>query len=173
MKANVRKIINQQIKDELYSAYLYQAMSAWADNQGMKGLSIWMDVQAKEEADHARGLYNYILEQGEKVELQAIDKPPADFASVKAILDATLKHEKFITGKINDIYALAEKEKDYATMSFIKWYIDEQVEEEASANELIDKLKLAGEKGMYLLDQELAQRTYTPTSIVAPENSTE
>ncbi len=160
MNSKVEKAISRQINAELYSSYMYLSMAAWLDGKGLTGFANWMKLQAKEEVEHAMKFYHYIYERGGEVEMEAIAKPPVSFKSPLSIAEETLKHEKKVTGLINDLYELALKEKDYASQSFLTWYIDEQVEEEASAMELIDKIKLAGDKGhgMYLLDKELSAR---------------
>ena len=168
MKPIVVKELNIQIQEELYSAYLYQAIAAYAKSKSLDGFANWFDIQVKEEIDHARGFYNYILDRGGKVELLAIAKPPKDFKGVEVLFVESLKHEKHVTARIHGLYALAEKENDISLKSFLKWYIDEQVEEEANASMYIDKVKMAGSQGLLLIDQELATRTYTQASILGP-----
>lgn len=162
MNKKIEKAINEQINAEMYSAYLYLAMAAYFDGQTLSGFANWMKVQAKEEMTHAMKFYHFVYERGGAVTLEAIDKPPANFKSALDIAEQVLKHEQKVTGMINGLYELAVKEKDYAFQSFLKWFIDEQVEEEASASELIDKVKLAGDNGhgLYLLDKELAGRKF-------------
>lgn len=164
LKANVLKALNEQVNKELFSAYLYQAMSAHSANIGLEGIANWMDIQAKEEMTHARKIYDYILEQGGKVELMAIDQPDTEFANAKIMFEKTLEHEKFITASINDIVYLAREERDYATEIFLQWFVTEQVEEEANANAILDKLNLIGDggNGLFMLDKELAARVFTP-----------
>ncbi len=159
-------IVNRQIGEEFYSAYVYLALAGRLESWGLKGAANWMKVQAREEEDHAMGFFRFLLERGEEPVLPAISQP--DVSKVKNVLDAFLaglSHEKHITGTIHAIYEAARENKDYALESFIKWYIDEQVEEEANANEIIDRLKLVGSDGpsLYLLDQELGARLYTPS----------
>lgn len=169
MTEKTQNAINMQIKEELYSSYLYLAMSAYAQAKNLSGVANWFYVQAKEEIDHAMGFYNYLLERGGEVELQEIAKPPKKFESVTSLFEEGLKHEQHITGTINALYVLATEEKDYAFQSFLKWYIEEQVEEEANATEIIEKIKLVGDSGpvLYMLDKELSGRQYTPTSPTA------
>ncbi len=163
LKQNVVDALNEQINKELFSAYLYQAMSAHAAHEGLAGIANWMDVQAKEEMFHARKIYDYVDEQGEKVKLLAIEQPESAFNSVKEMFEKTLEHEKFVTKSIHDLVALARKENDYATEIFLQWFVTEQVEEEATASDLLDKIKLVGDagNGIYMFDKELAGRTYT------------
>jgi ferritin len=164
----IQKAINEQIKEELYSAYLYLSMSAYCANQNFTGFANWFEVQAKEEMDHAMGFYKHLLKRNGKVELEEIAKPPLEFKSVSSLFEEALKHEKYITSKINKLRELSETEKDYAFESFIRWYIDEQVEEEENANAKIDAVKLIEDKGsaMYLLDKELMARTYIRSSVL-------
>jgi ferritin len=166
MKKNVLEVLNNQIKEELYSAYLYLSMSSFADNAGYKGFANWLYIQSKEEIDHAMGFYSFVQERNSRVSLEAIKQPPTDFEGPKDLVNKSLAHEKYVTGTINNIFSIARQENDYALESFIKWYIDEQVEEEATLHTLLDKMKMAGDQGtaLFLLDNELAQRTYTPVS---------
>jgi ferritin len=131
----------------------------------LKGFANWFTVQAKEELDHAMGFFNYLLSRGGKVELLEIPKPPSVFKNPKSLFNEALKHEQFITGKINLLYELSCEEKDYSFQSFLKWYIDEQVEEESNATEMIEKMRMVGENEATLLfiDSQLATRVYTPT----------
>ena len=156
--------LNKQINAEMYSAYLYQSMATWALDQGLKGLANWMDCQAKEEMVHAFKLYNFIAERGGRVLLAAIDGPPADWGSPVAVAEAVVGHEQKVTGLINALVDLAIEEKDHATRSFLNWFVDEQVEEEGSANELLTQLKLAADSpgGMPMVDRELGARVFTP-----------
>lgn len=159
--------LNVQINKEMYSAYLYMSMSAYSSNIGLNGFAKWFMVQYQEEMVHAMKLYNYLLDQGAQVELMAIEKPPQEFGTMPPALDmfyATLEHEKFITESINDLVDLAIEEKDHATQVFLQWYVTEQIEEEGNDNEIINKLKLAGEEGngLFMIDKELAARVFTP-----------
>lgn len=164
MKKKIQDAVNKQINAEIYSAYLYLGMAAYFDSLSMEGFSNWMNIQAQEEMTHAMKFYNFVYDSAGKVVLDAIEKPPSNYKSPLDVFEKTLQHEKDVTKLINNLYELAEKEKDYAFKSLLKWFIDEQVEEENSAVKIIDKLKLAGEKGpgVYLLDQELGQRTFIP-----------
>lgn len=161
--------INEQINAEMYSSYLYLSMAAHLDSISLTGFSNWMKIQAQEEMSHAMKFYHYIYERGGKVTMKNIEKPQTNFDSPLQIFEMALGHEKKITSLINDIYALAIEEKDYATQSFLKWFIDEQVEEESSASEIVDKIKLAGKEGpgLFMMDKELSGRTFTqPTENV-------
>ena len=158
--AKMSKAINEQINKELYSAYLYLAMSAQAEAMGLKGFASWFKVQAGEEAGHAMKFSGYVAEQGARVKLAAIEQPPVEFKSVAAMFQETLKHEKTVTASIHALVDLAIAEKDHATNSFLKWFVDEQVEEEANAQEIVDLLKLAGDAGnaLLFLDSKLGAR---------------
>jgi ferritin len=156
----VQDAINEQIKNELYSAYLYLAMAAYFDSINLPGFAHWMRVQFAEEQGHAKRLYHFCYERGGRVILQAIDQPPSEWASPLAVFEDTLKHEQKVTGLIDDLYALAVKENDYASQIFLQWYISEQVEEEANATQIIETLKMTGEKGhaLIMLDHQLGRR---------------
>lgn len=169
MKENVIQIVNEQIRVEMFSSYLYLSMAAYLENQNLKGFANWMRVQAKEEYDHALGFFNYLVTRGAKVELLEIAKPENVFSDINDVFSKTLAHENSITAKINNIYELAMQEKDFALLSFLKWYIDEQVEEESNVQELVDRIKILGANGeaLYLLDRELSTRQYIPATILA------
>lgn len=156
--------LNEQINKEMYSAYLYMSMSAHCTNVGLDGFANWFMVQYQEEMSHAMKLYDYINDQGEKVVLEAIEKPPTDFGTTLEMFEATLEHEQFITKSINDLVYLATEERDYATQIFLQWYVTEQIEEEGNDNEIIAKLKLVGDdgNGLFTIDRELAVRVFTP-----------
>jgi ferritin len=156
--------LNAQINAEMFSAYLYLAMSAWCSERSLAGFANWMRVQAQEEMSHATKIYDYVLERGGHVALDAIDKPAADWASPMAVIEETAQHEAKVTSLINDLMALANKEKDYASHIFLQWFVTEQVEEEASVGEVLERLKMIGKDsaGMFAMDLELAKRVYTP-----------
>jgi len=156
--------LNKQINAEAYSAYLYQSMAAWALDQGLKGLANWMDCQAKEEMVHTFKIYNHVAERGGRVLLTAIDGPPTDWDSPVAAAQNVVAHEQRVTGLINALVDLAIEEKDHATRSFLNWFVDEQVEEEDSANEVLGQLTLAAESpgGILMIDRELGTRVFTP-----------
>ncbi|WP_135612862.1 ferritin [Methanococcoides sp. AM1] len=160
--------LNTQINKEMYSAYLYMAMSAHSSNVGLNGFANWFMVQYQEEMLHTMKLYNYVSDQGAPVKLMQIDEPPQEFGTALDMLYATLEHEQFITKSINDLVDLAIEEKDHATHIFLQWYITEQIEEEGNDNEIIDKLKLAGEEGngLFIIDKELSARVFNPPAAV-------
>lgn len=171
MNPKIQDALNAQINAELWSAYLYLSMSMHFENEGRKGIANWFYIQFQEEQAHARIFMNYINQRGGRVVLKAIDAVPTEWTSPLDAFEATLAHEQKVTALINDIFALAEAEKDYATRDRIMWFVSEQVEEEDNARTLIDKFKLIGNDGMglYMLDNELASRTYTAPSILTEE----
>jgi ferritin len=156
----VRDAINKQINKELYSAYLYLAMSAEAELKGYKGTAKWFQVQFQEEMGHVMKFKSYLLEQGAEVELAAIAKPAVGFKSLLAMFEATLKHEQSITSSINGLMDVAVMEKDYASQILLQWFITEQVEEEANDNDIIVMLKMAGGStgALLMLDKQLGKR---------------
>jgi ferritin len=162
MNPAIEKAINGQINAEFYSAYLYLSMAAYFDSQNLSGFANWMKVQAQEEQTHAMKFYDFVFSRGGKVELFQIDKPESDFKSPLDVAEKTLAHEKKVTSLINGLYELALAEKDYPFQSLLKWYIDEQVEEEENATKLVDMIKLVGDKGpnIIMLDKELAGRKF-------------
>ncbi len=156
--------LNDQINAELYSAYLYMAMSAYAANAGASGAANWLRVQALEEFTHADRLYRHLLSRGAKVVLAPIDGPPAAWESIQHVFEETLKHEQKVTALINALVTLAQEEKDHATESFLQWFVNEQVEEEENAQDVLDKVRLAGGPGpgLFMVDGELGQRAFVP-----------
>ena len=158
--------INEQIKWELYSGYLYLSMSAWFAGQGLPGFAHWMRLQAQEEQIHAMKFYDYVLERGATVELEAIDKPDNTWDTPLACLEHTLKHEQLVTSRINDLMSVALDERDHAAGIFLQWFVQEQVEEEDNVGEVLDKLRLVSKDGagMYMLDKEMALRVLTPAT---------
>ena len=164
LNKKLEEALNAQINAEFWSAYLYLSMSSDMSDKGMAGVANWFAIQFKEEQDHAMKFFNYVISRGGKVTLKPIEKVDTEWKSPLAAFEQTLQHEEKVTSLINDLYALAEQEKDYATQSMLKWFIDEQVEEEENAKAIIDTLKLIGDNGygLYQLDKELATRVYTP-----------
>ena len=164
LNKKLEEALNAQINAEFWSAYLYLSMSSDMSDKGMAGVANWFAIQFKEEQDHAMKFFNYVISRGGKVTLKPIEKVDTEWKSPLAAFEQTLQHEEKVTSLINDLYALAEQEKDYATQSMLKWFIDEQVEEEENAKAIIDTLKLIGDNGygLYQLDKELDTRVYTP-----------
>ncbi len=152
--------LNQQIQSEFYSAYLYLSMSAYCQEIHLDGFSHWLQVQSKEEIDHAMRLYNYLNNRGGRVILQAIDRPPESFKSPRRMFEQILKHEQAISTAVHKLYELAQNEKDYATEVELQWFIKEQVEEEKSAGDILQKLTLIGDQPATLLmmDHHLGAR---------------
>jgi len=161
---NVEKALNEQVNAELYSSYLYYSMSAWAAAHDYPGMANWLKVQAMEELFHVSKLFDFINDRDGRVKLGAVDAPPTEWESPVAVFSETLAHERKVTGLINDLVELAETEKDRTTESFLQWFVNEQIEEEATASELLGKIKLIGDNGagLYMIDQELATRVFTP-----------
>jgi len=156
----IQEALNRQLNRELYSAYLYLSMAAYCQSINLAGFAHWFEVQSKEEVDHAMRFYKHVVERMGRVLLSAIETPPAKWASPTEIFEQAYSHEKAVTGMIDDIVTLARSEKDHATDVFLQWFINEQVEEEANADQILQQLKLAGDKGQTLLmmDRELAKR---------------
>ena len=161
--------INEQINAELWSAYLYLSMSLDAENKGLKGVANWFYVQWLEEQDHARILMNYLSSRDCKVELKPIAEVRTEWNSVLEMYQETLKHERVVTGLINNLAAIAMEDRDFASSNMLVWFVNEQVEEEESARDMIFAVEsVEGDKyGMYQLDKELAARTYTQASPLA------
>lgn len=160
LNKTVERAINEQIQAELYSAYLYLSMAAYSAAANLPGFAHWMKVQSQEETEHAMKFFNYVNERGGRVVLKALDQPPVEFGSPVDLFKKVLEHEQLVTGLINDLYELAVKENDYATQVLLHWFIEEQVEEEASAAQIVETLKMAGDKGnaLIMLDRGLAKR---------------
>ncbi len=156
----LQKAFNDQINQEFSSSYLYLSMAAYAESMNLPGFANWLRLQTAEEKGHAMKLYKYVVERGGRVELQAIGQPPVDFKSPIVLFEEVLKHERKITALINKLYETALEEKDYASQVLLHWFIEEQVEEEAAANEILETLKMAGEKGqaLIMMDRQLARR---------------
>lgn len=164
LSERMRDALNEQLNKELYSAYLYLSMSAHSTFTGLKGFANWFMVQYQEEMLHAMKIYDYINDQGEKVKLKEVAQPPTDFGSPLEMFEKTLEHEKFVTKLINDLVNLAIEERDHASTIFLQWFVTEQIEEEANDSEIIAKLKLVGKdgNGLFMVDNELAARVFTP-----------
>lgn len=168
LNQKVAKLINEQITKEFYSAYLYLDFSVYYSEESLDGFANWYRVQAQEERDHAMLFVQYLLNNGEKVELETIDKPKDKLDSHIAPLKAGYAHEQYVTRLIHDIYDAAYEVRDFRTMQFLDWFVKEQGEEEKNAEDLIKKMELFGSdpKGLYLLDNELSARVYTAPSLV-------
>jgi ferritin len=160
LKQNVLTLLNDQVNHELYSAYLYLSMAAYFQDKNMNGFAHWMKAQSGEEQEHGLKFFEYIFDRGEKVTLQAITAPPADWANPLDLFEQVLRHEQKVTSLIHSIYAAAVKENDYPTQVMLHWFIDEQVEEEKNAAEIVEYLKMAGDApgALMMLDRQLGAR---------------
>lgn len=167
MNEKIAALLNDQINKELYSAYLYLDISNFYDEMDLDGYANYYMIQAQEERDHALLFMKYMQNNGLKVTLEAIGKPDKTFATVLDPLEAAAEHERYVTALINAIYHEAHEAKDYRTMKFLDWFVNEQMEEEDNADTMISRYKLFGSdpKGLYLLDQEYAGRVYTAPSL--------
>lgn len=167
IKKKIQQALNKQLNAELFSSYLYLSMAAYFESVSLKGFANWMRIQTQEELVHAMKFYDYLIERGEKVTLTSIEGPPTEWASALKVFEHVSQHEQKVTSLINDLVNLAISERDHATTNFLQWFVSEQVEEEASANEVVEKLKLMGDarQGLFMLDRELAQRVFTPPTV--------
>jgi ferritin len=156
----MQSAMNDQIQAELHSAYIYLSMAAYYESLSLPGFAHWMRLQSNEELEHAMKFFEHISERGGKVELQAIEAPPATFDSPFTAFKMAYEHEKKITGLIHDLYKLANDESDFPALSLLQWFVDEQVEEEASTLEVVEKLEMVGDNkmGVFMMDRELGQR---------------
>jgi ferritin len=160
MSKKLEDAINEQIKNEFFSGYLYLSMAAQAEAMNLPGVAHWFKVQAKEEQEHGMKFYDFINDRDGRVLLKEIDQPETEFKNVLDMFEKTLEHEKLVTSMINNLYEIALKEKDYPAQIMLQWFIDEQVEEEKNASDIIATLKMIGEKGhgLHMLDRELGKR---------------
>ena len=167
LNEKVSELLNTQINKEFYSAYLYLSFSIYFSDEGLDGFANWYNVQAQEERDHAMLFVQYMQNNDAKITSEAIDKPDSEFSSHIEVLEAGLKHERYVTGLITNIYGAAYDIKDFRTMQFLDWFVKEQGEEETNANDMITKLELFGgdSKGLYMLDNELKGRVYAAPSL--------
>ena len=160
LNKKVQEAMNEQIKNEWYSGYLYLSMSAYFEANNLPGFARWMRLQAEEEQEHALKFFDFVHDRGGRVVLQAIDQPPAEFESQLAVFELTLEHERKVTRLIHELYALALQENDYASQVMLQWFVDEQVEEEKNAEQIVETLKMVGDGGqaLVMLDRQLGQR---------------
>ena len=168
MNEKIAALLNDQINKEFYSAYLYLDMSNYYDELDLNGYANYYMVQAQEERDHALLFMKYMQSIGLKVTLDAIDKPDKVFNSILDPLEIAAEHERYVSALINDIYHECHEARDYRTLKFLDWFVDEQREEEDSADSMVSRYKLFGQdpRGLYLLDQEYAGRVYSPPSLI-------
>ena len=152
--------INHQIREELASAYIYLSMSAYLQSLNLPGFAHWMRIQSQEELAHALKFFDHIVGRGGRVVLEGIDTPPLEFAGPTAVFEKALDHERYITNRIHELYGLAMSEKDFASLGLLQWFVNEQVEEEANAAQIVETLRRVGEKGqaLVMLDHQLGAR---------------
>ena len=160
MNKKVYKVFNEQVQAELYSAYMYLAMSLYLEDKNFKGMASWLKVQYEEERQHAFRLAKFMQERGVKPEPLQIDAPPAEYGTPLEVFTKALEHEQYVTSRIHSMYEVAVKEKDYAAMTHLHWFIDEQVEEEDQTREIVDKLTMVGDNmnGLFVIDSQLGAR---------------
>ena len=167
LNEKVAALLNDQINKELYSAYLYLDFAVYYDEEGLDGFANWYKIQAMEERDHAMLMLQYLQNNGEKVTLEAIEKPDKELNDRVQVLKFGLEHEQYVTSLIHNIYGAAYDVRDFRTMQFLDWFVKEQCEEEKNAEDMIKKMQLFGEdaKGLYMLNSELAARVYSAPSL--------
>lgn len=173
ISVKMEKLLNDQIQKEFYSSYLYLSFEAYFASKNLNGFAHWFRVQAMEERDHAIIFYNYLNQVGGRIKLQQIGEPEWEFNSIEDVLNKQLEHERFVTSSIYNIADQAIEERDHKTNSFLKWFIDEQIEEEANAEQNLGKVRLVGEndgKGILMLDGEMAARVYAVPAPLAANN---
>lgn len=170
LSKKLEEALNAQVNAEFWSSYLYLSMSADFAVKGLPGFANWMNIQFQEEKDHAIKFFNYIISRGGRPDLRTIAEVQKEWTSPLDAFQNALEHEQVVTKLINNLYTLGTEDQDYATQSTLKWFIDEQVEEEDNARAIIDKLKMIGDNGygIYQLDKELALRVYVPIVTPAP-----
>jgi ferritin len=169
IKEKMLNAINEQINAEQFSALLYLSMSSYFNEKGLPGFANWMYIQYQEELSHANKFYKYVVERGGKAEIKAIDQVETNWDGIIEVFEATLEHEQKVTSLINNLMDIAVAESDHATQSFLKWFVDEQVEEEANVTEILDTLKLIGGQGngIFMLDREMRQRVFVDATQAA------
>ena len=166
IKKNIEELLNEQMNFEFSSAYIYRAMGAYCDSIDMAGFANWFKIQAKEEETHFEKFYNFITERGGRAFFTKMDAPQKEWKSLIAAFESGYEHEQIVTEKINNIMTLAIEEKDHATMSFLNWFVDEQVEEESMFDLKIKQLKLIGGSGhgLFMMDKEMGSRVFIDTN---------
>ena len=155
LNKKVEAILNVQVEKEGYSSNLYLAMASWAETNGYEGISNWLHAQAEEEREHMLKIIAYINERGGKAIIPAFEQPPVDYDGIRPLFEQVLKHEQYVTASINEIVAVCNQEKDYTTHNWVQWFVTEQIEEEASANNILDKLKMLGDGPLYMFDRDI------------------
>lgn len=164
IKKRMQDEINKQINAEFFSSYLYLSMSAYFETKNLQGFANWMNIQAQEEWAHGMKFFNYLLERGGEVKLMQIDTPQTEWNGVIDVFEEVYTHEQKVTGLIDNLVNIAIEENDHASRSFLQWFVDEQVEEEASVSTLLEQLKMVEAKGpaLFMIDRELQQRVFVP-----------
>jgi ferritin len=160
VSGTMQEAFNEQIKNELYSAYVYLSMAAYFESANLPGMAAWMRIQAREETAHALKIFDHLLDRGARVKLRSIPQPPVEFTSPLDVFEHALRHEQSVTASINNIYATAVQEKDFASTGFLDWFIREQIEEEKTGALVVEQLRMVGDDrpGLLMLDRELGQR---------------
>lgn len=161
MNRKIQDALNDQINNEFYAAYLYLSMAGWFQHMSLEGFAHWMRMQREEEVAHGMKILDFVYDRDGRVELRALNQPPHDFNSPLDVMEQALEHERMVTERINELYELAEVEKDYPTQALLQWFIIEQVEEEASATRMVEQLKMIEDSraALLILDRELGQRS--------------
>lgn len=165
----MQNAFNNQVAAEFYSSFLYLSMAAHLEDNDLPGMANWMRVQYQEETFHAEKIFDYIIERDGRSEVKAWEAPPKKWKSTLEIFEAAYKHEQKVTALINGLMDVAQSEKDHASQVFLQWYVNEQVEEEASVKAIVQQLKMLGDSkaGLFQIDRELGQRTFTPPTATA------
>lgn len=165
ISGKMEQAINTQINKELYSEYLYLSMEMYFQSKSLKGFANWMHIQTLEERAHTERMMAYLNDAGGRVVLEVIEKPPMEFDSAVHVFEETLKHERLVTGMINNLVQLAREENDNAAYAMLQWFVTEQVEEEATADEFVQQLNILGDNGygLLMLDREMAGRVFVPS----------
>jgi ferritin len=163
LSEKLQKALNEQVNNELFAAYQYLAMAEYFAARNLDGFAHWMRLQREEEVGHAMRIFDFILDRGARVKLGAIAAPTAKFTTPLDVLKKALDHERKVTGRINELYAAAKKENDYPTEALMQWFVLEQVEEEASALKVVERMEMAGDDkaALLMIDREMGQRSAT------------
>jgi len=166
LSSKMQAALNGQINAEYYSSYLYLSMAAYAESVNLKGFANWFRIQAQEEMLHAMKFFDFVHDRRGRVELKPIEGPATQWESPLAVFEATLQHEQHVTALINKLMQQAASENDFATQTFLQWFVNEQVEEESTADGIIQQLKLVenAPSGLYMIDRDLAQRAFAPSA---------
>ncbi len=167
LSPNIEKALNKQIRIEAESSQIYLSMACWAESKGFEGVAEFMFAQADEEREHMLRLLKYLIERGGVADISELIKPSSNFTSPKQMFEEVLEHEIFVSNSINDLVAITFEEKDFATHNFLQWYVAEQIEEEATARNILDKINLIGDdkSGFYLFDKDVKAMIGTPPAL--------